>query len=179
VYDPSKMAKLQRKLYRDAYLREHNAHRLAYQIRSIRQHLKLSQSEFASKTGKKQSVVARLENPDYGKYTLETLLEIAQSLDIALLVQFTSWTDYLKRSADVSSAALNVDSIGQEIQRYEDFSRVKTFINPPMYVVQTQSTDHIQPVKIETRVSKCQTMKFSEPRPITTEKSTQIAVRPA
>lgn len=49
-----------------------------------------SQAAFGKLIGKPQSVVSRLEDPNYGKVTLQTLLDIATKLDVALLVRFTS-----------------------------------------------------------------------------------------
>jgi transcriptional regulator with XRE-family HTH domain len=114
VYDQNKIEKLKRKSYRTSYLDAHVRARLAFQIRAIRKDLGLSQKDFATKLSKPQSVVARLENPDAGLPSLKTLLDVAHALDIALLVQFVTYGEYLKRSEDVSPSALAVKNIHQE-----------------------------------------------------------------
>jgi len=105
---------LKREEYRVSYLDSHVRSRFAYQIRSIRKSLGLSQQQFATKITKPQSVVARLENPDNGLVSVKTLLEIAHALDVALLVQFTSYSDYLQRSSDLSPSALEAKNIHRE-----------------------------------------------------------------
>jgi transcriptional regulator with XRE-family HTH domain len=77
---------------------------LADQIRALRGDL--SQKAFGDLIGKPQSVVSRLENEDYGKVTLQTLIDIAEKLDIALIVRFTDFPTFLHSTADVSESAL-------------------------------------------------------------------------
>ena len=82
------------------------AHRLkaslADQIRDLRGNR--SQKEFGALIGKPQSVVSRLEKEDYGKVTLQTLIDIATRLDIGLVVQFVDFSTFL-RTADDRPAA--------------------------------------------------------------------------
>jgi transcriptional regulator with XRE-family HTH domain len=76
---------------------------LADQIRALRGDL--SQKAFGEPIGKPQSVVSRLENEDYGKVTLQTLIDIAEKLDIALLVRFTDFPTFIRSTADISESA--------------------------------------------------------------------------
>jgi hypothetical protein len=43
-----------------------------------------------------------------------TLLEVAHALDVALLVQFAPYSEYLERSEDVSPSAVAVENFPQE-----------------------------------------------------------------
>ena len=74
---------------------------LAGQIRSLRGDM--SQGEFGRLIGKPQSVVSRLEDPTYGKVTLQTLLDIAAKLDIALIVSFTNYRKYHRIINEIAS----------------------------------------------------------------------------
>ena len=78
------------------------AHRLkaslADQIRDLRGNR--SQKEFGALIGKPQSVVSRLEKEDYGKVTLQTLIDIATRLDIGLVVQFVDFSAFLRTADD-------------------------------------------------------------------------------
>jgi hypothetical protein len=56
--------------------------------------------------GKTQSVISRMEDPDYGKLSLQSLLEIAIDYDLPLLVQFVEWDDWLARMSNLSPSAL-------------------------------------------------------------------------
>jgi transcriptional regulator with XRE-family HTH domain len=99
---------LQDKEFRDVYMTDQVRTWIAFQIRALREQAdrRWSQAELAERSGKRQSVISRLENPDYGKLSLQTLLEIACAFDLPLLVQFVEWEDWLTRMANVSPGGL-------------------------------------------------------------------------
>lgn len=101
------MEKFADKKYRDAYVSNHLREFLAAQIRSLRFKKEMSQAEFAKLLEKPQSVVSRLENPDYGKVTLQTLLDVANKLDIGLVVRFVDFPTFLRLTSDFSESALS------------------------------------------------------------------------
>jgi transcriptional regulator with XRE-family HTH domain len=105
--------KLKSKPYRQAYVAEHVRTGIAYQIRSLRAQRGWSQKRLAEEMGKPQSVVSRLEDPDYGKLSVQTILEGAAAFDVALLVQYISFPEFLRRTQDVSPEALRVDSFDE------------------------------------------------------------------
>jgi transcriptional regulator with XRE-family HTH domain len=102
------LGKLQKTAYRHAYLAEHVRQGIAYQIRALRNQRGWSQGKFAKLLGKPQSVVCRLEDPDYGKVTVQTLLEVANVYDVALEVRFVSYSSFLRRTRDISPTAMYV-----------------------------------------------------------------------
>ena len=77
---------------------------LAAQIRALRGDM--SQAEFGKLIDKPQSVVSRLEKQSYGKVNLQTLIDIANKLDIALVVRFVSFPTFLRSTEDFSEAAI-------------------------------------------------------------------------
>jgi hypothetical protein len=93
-------AKLRNKDYRDSYVGARARRFLAHQIRAIRGDM--SQSEFGRLIDKPQSVVSRLEDPTYGKMTINSLLDIAAKVDRALIVQFMDWDTFIKFCEDDS-----------------------------------------------------------------------------
>lgn len=99
---------LSNKEFRDAYVADHVRTSIAHQIRALREQPERnwSQSELGARANKKQSVVSRVENPDYGQVTLQTLFEIAAAFDVQLLVQFVECEDWLERMADVTPTGL-------------------------------------------------------------------------
>ena len=76
--------KLKKKTYRDAYVAENARTGIAYQIRAMREQRSMQQGSLASKLGKPQSVVSRLENPDYGK-PFRRCLKLRQRLTLRWL----------------------------------------------------------------------------------------------
>jgi len=125
---------------RHVYLSRHLKAFLANQIRSLRGDL--SQKEFGKLLGKPQSVVSRLEDENYGKVSLQTLLDIAIKRDIALLIRFVDYPTFLKSTEDHSSRALSpepyrqdaVDALvsGQELNRSDeqrDITKIGSFTN--------------------------------------------------
>jgi hypothetical protein len=95
--------KLRKKDYRDGYVASHAKTFLAHQITALRGDK--SQAEFGEVLNKPQPVVSRLQNPHYGKYTLQTLLDVASKLDIALIVRFVDYPTFLKLTNDYSDQA--------------------------------------------------------------------------
>jgi hypothetical protein len=51
-----------------------------------------------------------MEDPGYGKLSVQTLLEVAATFDVALLVRFVSHSEFLQRTRDISEAAFQVPS---------------------------------------------------------------------
>jgi hypothetical protein len=89
--------------FRAAYMTQHLRGFLADQIRSLRG--TMSQAAFGRLIGKPQSVVSRLEDEDYGKLGLQTLLDIATRLDIAVVVRFVDYPNFLRMTSDFSDDA--------------------------------------------------------------------------
>lgn len=82
----------QDKEYREAYMEAAVEQGVAWQIRINRQKRGLSQRSLASGIGTQQSAVSRLEDPEYGGHSLETLVQIAKAFDCALAVKFISYS---------------------------------------------------------------------------------------
>jgi hypothetical protein len=102
--------------FRTSYLTHHLRAFLADQIRALRG--ERSQREFGRALHKPQSVISRLEDEEYGKLTLQTLVDIATKLDIALLVRFVDYPTFLRETNDLSDekvapASYNREAINQ------------------------------------------------------------------
>nr|WP_301294174.1 helix-turn-helix transcriptional regulator [Nitrobacter winogradskyi] len=88
---------------------------IAYQIQALREKTGLTQQAFAERLGKKQSTISRLENSEYGKVTVQTLLDIACSLDVALQVRFVSYPDFLNSVMDSSVVAMQPATVYESL----------------------------------------------------------------
>jgi transcriptional regulator with XRE-family HTH domain len=115
----TRIKKLKRKVFRDAYVRAHVNQGLARQIRVLRQQRGWSQAELAKKLNTKQSAVSRLEDPAYGRYTLSMLADLASVFDVSVQVRFASFSKFLAETEDVSPTALEVESFEHEMPRLE------------------------------------------------------------
>jgi transcriptional regulator with XRE-family HTH domain len=68
---------------------------IAFQIRATRDKREWSQADLARVIGMSQNNISRLENPDYGKHTLSSLKRVAEALDVALVVRFVPFGQYV------------------------------------------------------------------------------------
>jgi transcriptional regulator with XRE-family HTH domain len=84
--------------YRHQFVEEEINVGIAFQIRSLRNRQKLTQGKLADLLGVKQPLVSSWENPNYGRYSLGTLKDLARAFDVGLVVRFvpfgllTDWT---------------------------------------------------------------------------------------
>jgi transcriptional regulator with XRE-family HTH domain len=105
---------LTEKRMRDAYLTAQTRTKIVAQIRALRTQRVWSQGEFARHLGKPQSNISqRLENREYGGFTLNTLLELASAFDVGLVVEFVQYADFLRRTENLTNAALAVESFSR------------------------------------------------------------------
>lgn len=75
--------------YRYEFVKERVRSSVALQIRALRaQRNNMTQKELGDAIGMAQTWVSRLENPDYGKMTVATLLRLAEAFDTDLEIKF-------------------------------------------------------------------------------------------
>ena len=77
--------------YRHEFVSEHVTVGLAFQIHLLREARGWTQEELASRCDMAQETISRLEDPNYGRYTLKTLKRLAKTFDVGLLVRFVSF----------------------------------------------------------------------------------------
>ena len=90
--------------FRHSYMARQLKLFLAEQIRALRGDL--TQKQFGDKIGKPQSVVSRIEKQLDKGISIRTLIDIAEKLDIAVIIRFVDFPTFLKYTDDYSDAAL-------------------------------------------------------------------------
>lgn len=83
-------------VYRKAFIEAHARDTVAFQLRRMREAKGWTQEKLAVEAfgdPKLQSMVSRLENPDYGKYSVSTLLNLANVFDVGLVVRFAPFSE--------------------------------------------------------------------------------------
>jgi transcriptional regulator with XRE-family HTH domain len=107
------IGKLLRKAYRDEYVAENVRTGLAYQIRALREQRGWTQKDLADRLNTQPSVVCRMEDPEYGKNTLQTLIDVANVFDVGLIAKYVSLPEMIYRSRDVSPKSLEVEGFNE------------------------------------------------------------------
>ena len=100
------MDSLRHQKYREAFHREHLKGKLALQIRLLRETRPWTQRELGERTGKAQSVISQLEDPDYGNYTLKTLFKLADAFEVAFSAGFLPFSDLAGQATSVHKAQM-------------------------------------------------------------------------
>jgi len=112
-------SELNNKEYRSAYVTAHVRNGIPFQIRAMRNARGWDQKDLANKLGniKLQPVVSRYENPDYGRFSVSTLLDLAAAFDVALVVRFAPFREVVAWESSISEKTLNVPSFDEEIRQ--------------------------------------------------------------
>jgi hypothetical protein len=110
---PNLVEKFRNRRYRHSYVASHTRRFLARQMRKLRGDK--SQSEFGDVIDKQQTVVSRLEDASYGKWTLQTLFDVAEKLDLAVIARFVDHATFLRFTEDMSDDASAPKPYSQEM----------------------------------------------------------------
>ena len=102
------------KEYREAFVEENIRNGIAFQIRALRKRHQLSQEQLGQRAGMAQNVISRLEDPEYGKFTINTLLTLATAFDVALIVKFVPFSELFRSLKNLSPEVLAASSFAEE-----------------------------------------------------------------
>src|SRR5215208_4448170 len=88
-------ASLGDKEYRDAFVEEQIDTGLPFQIRTMRQRRGWTQGDLGQRAGMAQETISLLESPTYGRFTLRTLKRLASAFDVAVMVRFVPFSQFV------------------------------------------------------------------------------------
>jgi transcriptional regulator with XRE-family HTH domain len=108
------IAKFNNKEYRDAFIAEQIFTRLPLKIRFLRDAKDLTQKQLGQRAGIAQTWVSKLEDPNYGKLTISTLLKIASALDVGLQIDFVPYSRVLDAALELSPTTFGVVSFAED-----------------------------------------------------------------
>ncbi len=128
--------------FRKQFVEEHLNVGIAFQIRSLRNRQKLTQVKLAELLGdkRKQPMVSEWENPDYGKYTLGTLKELANIFDVGLLVRFVPFSTLVDWTINLSSNEIAPLNFNEE-EHYHGVAMASSASNPMGAVIKGINTN--------------------------------------
>jgi len=110
----SLIERLKDKDARDRFVESHIRNGLSFQIRGTRKSRGWNQEVLAEKCHSKQGAVSRLENSDYGKFSLKTLRRLASVFDVALVVKFVPFSELLDSVVHMTPENLEVPSYDED-----------------------------------------------------------------
>ncbi len=102
--------------FRKQFIDEHINVGLAFQLRSLRGRQKLTQTKLAELLGdkSKQPMLSEWENPNYGRYTLKTLKDLAKAFDVGLLVRFVPFSTLVDWTIGLTHDVIAPPSFSEE-----------------------------------------------------------------
>lgn len=124
-------SKFSNKEFRDLYVDSHITNGVSFQIRGMRKGRKWSQKKLATEIGTQQEAISRLENPDYGRFSLDTLKKVAAVFDVALLVRFIPFSELAARTTSMTRRTIDVPSYSEDDGLNEYNSSAITSIDAP------------------------------------------------
>jgi transcriptional regulator with XRE-family HTH domain len=89
--------------YRNALVSSTIAARIAVRIYNLRKKLGWTQTKLADEAEMKQARISLLEQADYENCSINTLKRIAAAFNVAVIVDFVSFRDFIKWSSDIDS----------------------------------------------------------------------------
>lgn len=89
---------------------------IGWQVRTMRLKRGWTQKELAERAGMSQPRLSKIEDTDYGRVTLSTLLKLAKAFDTSLLVRLAGFSRVLREMDDLSAEAIAAPSYEEDAE---------------------------------------------------------------
>lgn len=108
--------RLKNKRNREAFVSACVDQTIPFQIKALRlaDDRNWTQQELASRAGMKQERISLCENPNYGKFSLQTLKQLAATFDVALIVRLAPFSEVVEWELSLSPESLEVENFDKE-----------------------------------------------------------------
>ena len=106
--------------YRRLFVEERLRASVALQIRALRQQHEMTQAELGKAIGMAQTWISKLEDPDYGKMTVATLLRLAGAYDADLEIKFRPFSKTLDSLPTQGPEYFHVPTFEEEFGQPEE-----------------------------------------------------------
>ena len=93
---------------RQAYMVASVEQDIAWQVRINRERRGWTQTQLAKMIATKQSAIARIEDPTYGKHSLVTLTKLAKVFNCALMLRLVNFEKFADETEDLREDSLYV-----------------------------------------------------------------------
>lgn len=121
------LRELQDPEYRRGFIEGHAKDTIAFQLRRLRKSMEWEQRDVAERLGNAnlQPMISRYENPDYGRYSISTLLELASVFDVALVVRFAPFSELVEWDWSSDAATLCPASFEDDVKVAQLVERIE------------------------------------------------------
>ena len=127
--------RLKKRSVRKAYVEAELLNGVSHQIRVLRQQRKWTQAQLAKHLKTTQGVVSRLEDPAYGKFSINTLLSLSETFDVALLVRFMSFGEYMYQTWNTDPRRFEAVPFSEEAKGvgfFKESEGSSVYFSPPI-----------------------------------------------
>ena len=117
--------KLADREYRESFVADLIYSHIPLKIRALREQRAMTQAQLGQEAGMAQTWVSKLEDPNYGKLTIATLLKLASAFDVGLVIDFVPYSRLLDNALSLSPESFEVASFENDQHlAQEDLGRV-------------------------------------------------------
>lgn len=106
------------------------------QIRTLRDVKRWTQGELGQRAAMKQNAISRIEDPDYGDFTINTLLRLAAAFDVGLIVRFVPFSELVGWNQKISPKEYCPPSFSED-RGLRSFPKDDAFLRPRLRPIPT------------------------------------------
>ena len=140
--------RLRSKKHRDAFVSAYVDKTIPFQIRALRltEERNWTQKELASRAGMKQERISVCENPNYGRFSLQTLKQIAAAFDVALIVRLAPFSELVEWESNLSPESLEVKNFDkEEYFKEREQKEISLSLLKEQYSLKTKDQQQVEP----------------------------------